>query len=167
MDEDESCGSSSSNHTTPTKQEPEGDLLQSNLPLLFTNGAPTSLESMTLVSQTICQDQDVLDMETNLDRNFDELIDYFLIWSLQKQLQHFLLFILKCELGVEVKDLSDIDQPEWWPSDVPFDSNILSHNTKKGVGNQLSPSKMSSGQDFGPYSCISQVKRPYQVKISK
>ena len=39
----------SSGQSTP-KQESDGDILQSNLPLLFANGSPTSLESMNLVS---------------------------------------------------------------------------------------------------------------------
>jgi len=37
----------SSGQSTP-KQESDGDILQSNLPLLFANGSPTSLESMNL-----------------------------------------------------------------------------------------------------------------------
>jgi len=80
------------------KHESEtSELLQSNLPLLFANGVPTSLESMTL-----------------------------------SQLQQFLLFILKCEQGLEVKDLDDVDQPTWWPKDLPFDNSLVLHSTKKG-----------------------------------
>jgi len=80
-----------------TKQEGDGDILQSDLPLLFANGAPTSLESMSL-----------------------------------KQLQHFLLFIFKCENGVDISELEDIDRPDWWPEDTLFENELLKHETKKG-----------------------------------
>ena len=38
---------------SPTKPEKK-EVMQSNLPLLFANGSPISLESMNLVSEYVC-----------------------------------------------------------------------------------------------------------------
>ena len=38
---------------SPTKPEKK-EVMQSNLPLLFANGSPISLESMNLVSEDVC-----------------------------------------------------------------------------------------------------------------
>ena len=61
----------------------------------------------------------------------------FFLSTFQSQLQQFLLFILKCEQGLEVKDLDDVDQPTWWPKDLPFDNSLVLHSTKKGVSFSL------------------------------
>lgn len=74
------------------------DIMQSNLPLLFANGSPASLESMNLM-----------------------------------ELQYFLLFLLKCDCGRDVTALSDVDCPAWWPSEVPFDDDLLQKTSKKGL----------------------------------
>ena len=55
--------------------------------------------------------------------------------------------------------------PEMYKKRDLISSTCLKTNFK--VENQLRLSKRLSGQDLGRYRCISQVKRPYKVKISK
>ena len=40
-----------------------------------------------------------------------------------------------------MKDLDDVDQPTWWPKDLPFDNSLVLHSTKKGVSFSLSLTK--------------------------
>ena len=105
------------------------EVMQSNLPLLFANGSPISLESMNLVSTYM----------SNLDNRrrpaeevlWQILISFVLIF--QMELQGFFLFLLKCECGRPIQGLTDIDQPSWWPSEVIFEDDLLKKTSKKGV----------------------------------
>ena len=105
------------------------EVMQSNLPLLFANGSPISLESMNLVSTYM----------SNLDNRrrpaeevlWQILISFVLIF--QMELQGFFLFLLKCECGRPIQGLTDIDQPSWWPSEVIFEDDLLKKASKKGV----------------------------------
>ena len=105
------------------------EVMQSNLPLLFANGSPISLESMNLVSTYM----------SNLDNRrrpaeeglWQILIFFVLIF--QMELQGFFLFLLKCECGRPIQGLTDIDQPSWWPSEVIFEDDLLKKASKKGV----------------------------------
>lgn len=105
------------------------EVMQSNLPLLFANGSPISLESMNLVSTYI----------SNLDnrrRPAEEVLWQILIFFVlifQMELQGFFLFLLKCECGRPIQGLTDIDQPSWWPSEVIFEDDLLKKTSKKGV----------------------------------
>ena len=105
------------------------EVMQSNLPLLFANGSPISLESMNLVSTYM----------SNLDnrrRPAEEVLWQILIFVVlifQMELQGFFLFLLKCECGRPIQGLTDIDQPSWWPSEVIFEDDLLKKASKKGV----------------------------------
>lgn len=105
------------------------EVMQSNLPLLFANGSPISLESMNLVSTYM----------SNLDnrrRPAEEVLWQILIFFIlifQMELQGFFLFLLKCECGRPIQGLTDIDQPSWWPSEVVFEDDLLKKTSKKGV----------------------------------
>lgn len=105
------------------------EVMQSNLPLLFANGSPISLESMNLVSTYM----------SNLDnrrRPAEEVLWQILIFFVlifQMELQGFFLFLLKCECGRPIQGLTDIDQPSWWPSEVIFEDDLLKKTSKKGV----------------------------------
>mgnify|MGYP001290246159 FL=1 len=105
------------------------EVMQSNLPLLFANGSPISLESMNLVSTYM----------SNLDnrrRPAEEVLWQILIFFIlifQMELQGFFLFLLKCECGRPIQGLTDIDQPSWWPSEVIFEDDLLKKASKKGV----------------------------------
>ena len=106
------------------------EVMQSNLPLLFANGSPISLESMNLVSTYM----------SNLDngrRPVEEEVLWqiliFFILIFQMELQGFFLFLLKCECGRPIQGLTDIDQPSWWPSEVIFEDDLLKKASKKGV----------------------------------
>ena len=105
------------------------EVMQSNLPLLFANGSPISLESMNLVSTYM----------SNLDnrrRPAEEVLWQILIFFIlifQMELQGFFLFLLKCECGRPIQGLTDIDQPSWWPSEVIFEDDLLKKTSKKGV----------------------------------
>ena len=105
------------------------EVMQSNLPLLFANGSPISLESMNLVSTYM----------SNLDnrrRPAEEVLWQILIFFIlifQMELQGFFLFLLKCECGRPIQGLTDIDQPSWWPSEVVFEDDLLKKASKKGV----------------------------------
>jgi hypothetical protein len=99
------------------------EVMQSNLPLLFANGSPISLESMSLVSPVYIS---IVIITTILITSFAHIF--------QSELQHFLLFLLKCECGREITTLSDIDPPTWWPiDDVAFEDELLQKSAKKGV----------------------------------
>ena len=96
--------------------------LQSNLPLLFANGDPTSLETMTLVSLNI------IFREKKLKSGLPcKMV------SFQRHLQHFLIFMLKCERGCNIVSLESTSKPTWWPSDIPYTDSILKFQSKKGV----------------------------------
>ena len=106
------------------------EVMQSNLPLLFANGSPISLESMNLVSTYM----------SNLDnrrRPVEEEVLWqiliFVVLIFQMELQGFFLFLLKCECGRPIQGLTDIDQPSWWPSEVIFEDDLLKKASKKGV----------------------------------
>ena len=105
------------------------EVMQSNLPLLFANGSPISLESMNLVSTYMSNlDNRRLPAEEVL---WQILIFFILIF--QMELQGFFLFLLKCECGRPIQGLTDIDQPSWWPSEVIFEDDLLKKASKKGV----------------------------------
>ena len=41
------------------------------------------------------------------------------------ELEEFFLYLLSCECGRPIQNLTDIDQPSWWPSEVTFKENLL------------------------------------------
>ncbi len=43
-------------------------------------------------------------------------------------------FVLKCELNLpETPNLDAMEQPAWWPPDMPFSEAILAQRTQRGV----------------------------------
>lgn len=78
-----------------------------NLPLLFANGYPTSLEKITLVN---CQ-HIWLYFEF-----FSNLI--LLLILLQPQLEKFITFMTQCSFGNNPTQV--INKPAWWPVEVEF-----------------------------------------------
>ena len=105
------------------------EVMQSNLPLLFANGSPISLESMNLVSTYMSN----LDNRRRPAKEVLWQILIFFILIFQMELQGFFLFLLKCECGRPIQGLTDIDQPSWWPSEVIFEDDLLKKASKKGV----------------------------------
>ncbi len=48
-----------------------------------------------------------------------------------------LRFVLKCEQNLsEGPNLDQMEQPAWWPPDLPFSESILSQRQHRGVGSE-------------------------------
>jgi hypothetical protein len=91
------------------------DVMVSNLPLLFSDGKPTSITSMSVVCILF------------LDFCFRPIIIFFFL-LFQEDLQYFIPFLIKCILGCEPTGWTRYTKFKWWPPDVPWSPIIL---TKK------------------------------------
>lgn len=106
------------------KQASKQDVMVSNLPLLFSDGNPTSINSMSAVWIIMIHSTET----------FNNWLFFCLI---QEDFQYFIPFLLKCILGCEPSGWAKHAKFKWWPSDVPWSPIILTkkHQTQVGFFN--------------------------------
>jgi len=49
-----------------------------------------------------------------------------------EELQVFLRFVLKCEQNLAIVNLDQLEQPQWWPTDVDWSENFLQKKEQRG-----------------------------------
>jgi len=49
-----------------------------------------------------------------------------------EELQVFLRFVLKCEQNLASVDLNNLEQPQWWPTDLDWSENVLQRKEQRG-----------------------------------
>lgn len=89
-----------------------------NLPLLFANGYPTSLDNISLVNTSINLKLSIT-KETN---KRTEVIKILIVCS-QPQLERFITFMVQCSLGHDTAQV--VSKPPWWPKEVQFSAPFV------------------------------------------
>lgn len=103
----------------------EGSMI-SNLPLLFANGYPTSLEKITLVCARLFKKKMCLiwlQKPSNATSKKKEKVSWKCWFASQPELERFVTFMVQCSLGHDTAEV--ISEPQWWPKEIKFSIPIV------------------------------------------
>lgn len=93
-----------------------------NLPLLFANGYPASLDSITQVNYS--RQTSIIDYE--IRKREKHIFDY-----LQPDLERFITFMVQCSSGGQLSRINHT--PPWWPKEIEYSVPFVKPQKFKGV----------------------------------